>query len=587
MNSLEYNQISFEGGLSQRVDSTRLDRTKYPLLVNGRSRFGRISPIKLPAPVASSLPNIANLQGVYGAGNYLLVFGDGKCWVKDLNLANTQFSQIAGFAMSPNAPWIYVELVPASTINFARVPETAGQFNTDIKYTSVIAGSSACVVAQDGVSQPWVIFADGTARVTQTYAQWSNVGNREYVPIGKQMAYQDGILHIMSPDGRQRYRSVTGRPLDFMVSVDAAGDKLLTEAAGGAATVSDSVDFGATTCLGKLNTEDGSIFQGTIQNSYNVIPLIEAAELILGEPNFRHGYLFPAGPQNQFSFEELLGDYAFIDLNGLRSFNAISQYKVEGANSPFSVDLGDLLQDPTTKQSINQDTCCCKSFDNYTFFAVKTKHGYVVLVYDELAQAFVSLDVYPNVEGNIKQFAQVKTLTSRMFFFATTANKVYEMFAGETANCSVYLGDYCSNDASVNQKPEEFMAVFSNAREAGEVSCRTYVDGMEQVNSPLTFPVAQQTEQETIPVALPFGASTTGKILNIPFDIRRAKQGWKVGVYLTWNFEADLTHIYLGASQAEDQKPKSIEFGRTAANLDTVFNTMRTEQRNGNPNTIV
>jgi len=76
---------------------------------------------------------------------------------------------------------------------------------------------------------------------------------REYVPVGKQMLWHDGILYVVSPNGKQIFRSVTGRPLDFMVNITPSGDKDPLEAVGGASSVSHSVDFEPITSINRLS----------------------------------------------------------------------------------------------------------------------------------------------------------------------------------------------------------------------------------------------------------------------------------------------------------------------------------------------
>ena len=119
-------------------------------------------------------------------------------------------------------------------------------------------------MVQDGINQPWLIQLNElinilTARKLNTYNQWSNVSSgansREYVPIGKQMMYLNSILFIVAPNGRSIYRSVSGRPLDFMVNIDVDGKKVPSEIIGGAASVSFAADFDEITCITPVATE--------------------------------------------------------------------------------------------------------------------------------------------------------------------------------------------------------------------------------------------------------------------------------------------------------------------------------------------
>ena len=78
-NKLIFSQESFDGGMNQQVDPTRLQNNEYPLLVNGRTRYGVVEPVKLPenADPQGTLDGML-IQGIYAAGPFLLFFANGK-----------------------------------------------------------------------------------------------------------------------------------------------------------------------------------------------------------------------------------------------------------------------------------------------------------------------------------------------------------------------------------------------------------------------------------------------------------------------------------------------------------------------------
>src|SRR5256885_6847067 len=330
---LIFHQRSFLGGMNLQVDPTRLQDSEYPLLINGRNRFDVINPIKKPVK-ALNLPS-GNYQGIYAAGNFLIVFIDGKAYYRDVSTSQV-FNQVPGINMSSMAEVIFAELVPASTLNFQRIPAIDTR-NSAIKLTSPVTGTPQALLIQDGQSQPWVILSDGSTRPTKRYDDWDSVDltKREYVPIMRQMLWQDGILYGISPDRKFIFRSVSGRPLDFMINIDKDGNKLPTEAEGGAMSVAHAVDFDDITALNRLNTPNGSFFVSTRKNSYIVTPNFN--DQIFGEPTFDTQYLFGTGCLNNFSMIDILGDSALIYFPGVRSFNAILQTFNEGRNAPFSL----------------------------------------------------------------------------------------------------------------------------------------------------------------------------------------------------------------------------------------------------------
>ena len=217
---IEFNRKSFLGGLNQQVDATRLAEDEYPLLINGRNRYDVLQPVQLPKQIIDSTIGNRRVQGAYAVGSILIVFAGGLAFYKDQNYPNANYNQINGFNMSANVAIIYAELVPISTLNYTRIPQTAGQANTDIKLTTPIKASPAGLVVQDGINQPYLIDANMEARPLNKYDAWG-LENREYVPIGTQMIYVGGILYVV--DGSLILRSVTGRPLDFMVIIKEDG----------------------------------------------------------------------------------------------------------------------------------------------------------------------------------------------------------------------------------------------------------------------------------------------------------------------------------------------------------------------------
>src|ERR1044071_7680228 len=107
------------------------------------------------------------------------------------------------------------------------------------------------------------------------------------------MAYLNGILFIVSPDRKRLYRSVSGRPLDFVVNVTQSGDK-----GGNAETVSYAVSQEDITCLTPLNS--GELFVGTIDGCF---PLqLNYDSTIFQEPTFINKDGLSAGVINQWSF---------------------------------------------------------------------------------------------------------------------------------------------------------------------------------------------------------------------------------------------------------------------------------------------
>src|SRR5205823_6881184 len=189
---------------------------------------------------------------------------------------------------------------------------------------------------------------------------------REYVPIGSLMAYLNGILFVVN--GNKIYRSVSGRPLDFVVNVDINGNK-----GGNADTVSYSVSSENITALKTLNS--GQLFVGTLLNCFPID--LNYDSVIFQEPTFNNRAGMSVGIVNQQSFVDILGDYAWIDIDGLRSFNAVNQLTNEGRDSVFSQYVNSLFLN-----SVQGNLQASFVYRNHGYFAVKTTFGNVVLVFN-------------------------------------------------------------------------------------------------------------------------------------------------------------------------------------------------------------
>jgi len=551
----EHIQSSFAGGFTRQFDTSKIGPDQYPLLINGRMRDDIIEPIRKPVRITNGLPAVPlNVQSLYASDIFALIFIDGKVFYRDFSVSSSAFVQISDFQMDASVATIFAELVPTSSVNFSR-KAAGGNANNGVNLSSVTTASPACVVCQDGLNQPRLIFSNGTAVISKKFEDWS-MANREYVPIGKQMLYSsEGILYIVSPNGKLMYRSVSGRPLDFIIAVDANGDKLPSEAESGAAALSHAVMYETITALIRVNSVEGFVVTSS-KNTWLVKTNLN--NLLYGEPTFTNQYYFNTGAVNHFSSCELIGDTTLIDINGVRSFNAVKNFNVEGQNSPFSKQINNIFK------GINQPSWVCAiTFDNYAFYSVQTIYGPAVLVYDTLGEVFVGLDIYEGIAA-IKQFAEIKVGTTHKLLFITVDNKLYEAFASESfEKTSFYIGDFTSRNPKISLKPEQLQAVFLNSKQTGIVNATIYVDGKKQF-------ALREAIRETIttipnPQTIPFGDDVNDSVKTLSYNLTKSDSGWKVGVLLEWNFDTTLSMIRLQYNSEEQQnsfESQAVDYGR-------------------------
>lgn len=539
---LQYLQSSFIRGMNQQVDGSRLAADEYSLLINGRNRYDTIDPITRPVDVTPT--GVTKVQGCYAAGALLVCFADGEAFYRNEGLANQTFTQIPGFQMSATVDTLFAVLVPASTVNGVRTLRSASNTSLGVLLSSTSASSPQAMLVQDGVNQPMLIFPDGSVRVTQNYNQWFQA-SREYVPIGKQMMFNSGVLYIVSVDGLQIYRSVTGRPLDFMVIIDESGNKLPAETDGGASQISHKVDYAPITALAALSSPDGSFYVSTARTSYAVRPVFETT--IYGEPVFSNTFLFTTGAVNNFCVADILGDNAIVDYSGIRSFNSVGQYRIEGKNSPFSAKVNRLLT------GIRQESPAAVTFDNYALFSVLTVFGGGILVFDTITQQWSSLDLMPSLSGQVIQmFAEVKTSVNRKLFCSTT-EKVFELYpeAGRTETPAYYSPEFNSGDPAVSQKSVCLRLTFLDVLTPGTVWVTPVEDGKAGTQRAARLQNVLPDTQAAVPPVLQRGTDKV-RVATVPLnDI--AKSCWKTGMYIRWNFSGKLAAVKLAAnSQVSD-----------------------------------
>lgn len=500
-------QSDFSGGMNLFNADEQIRDNEYGIAYNVRNRKTNLIPIKEPLEDLTA-DLMGKKQGVYAFDVFVLVFLNGQAYFKDI-VNGSSWTKIVGFAMSSTANYLYAEVVPASRINFERRREDdqAEGNSTDTKMvldpTIVINGTPSGLVVQDGINQPYIILPDGTARKTQTYDEWTKDA-REYVPIMSQMKYFDGILFGIAPDGITIYRSVSGRPLDFVVNVTKEGDK-----GGNASTTAYSVSFDQITCLQTLSS--GELFAATTKTCYPIE--LNYDKTIFGEPTFFNRKPFSAGVTNQFSFIDILGDYGFIDIDGIRSFNAVASQGNEGRNSIFSLRLASALE------GIKQSVTAAAVFNNYSLFSLNTSYGSVIAVYDNTRQQWVCFDKFDGVDA-IKMFA-VANQAQNPSIFAITDTKIYQLYAGVSYSPSVTFKAYTTSTTSNELLLHDVGVILDKGSTVGTATLTEIVDGVDKAN--LIQPIS------ATPILLD----------NVPFNFtEQATQGWSIQCRLSWSNDA-------------------------------------------------
>lgn len=569
----DFKQSSFSGGMNLLLDDTRLpvqfkykegdtpyDLTynQYRLGLNTRSRFDNIDPIQ--SSVVDTYAPAGVKQAILTFGNYVIIFVAGKCYYK---LNGTQgWTQIKTFSMDPQVPRYWTVVVPLNTTNYARIPTTTTiNSNTQTtantptaqvsipqaNYVAASFGNNPGLLVQDGKNQPQFLYLDANGnincRTTQTYAQWSfplnpatlamtGPDNREYVPIGTYMEWFNGILFIVDVNFSQIYRSVSGRPLDFVINVDINGNK-----GGDATTTSYSVGVNGITALRAMPGNllfiaagGGACFSVTLNTTPN-------APTIFGEYTFLRSPLFSSNCITERGIVDVIGDSVFIDANGLRSFNAVEQQQNEGRNSVFSSSIQRLFNGITQVDG----HASAVLFDNYALFSVNTTMGYMIIVYDTITQVYTSLDTQQLNGHAAKQFAAI-TVTTLSLFAITDDDRVVQLYANPNAfdTCTARLGAVCSQDPNKELKVDRFRAVFSNITTNMSATASLFTNNRLDQSLSKSINYEAPAEQYT---GSGIGTDVGTQVNNLTFPFPNSAQGWKAFVAITWTGGASLTNV--------------------------------------------
>lgn len=512
-------QSDFSGGMNLFADNVNLGPTQYGLAFNVRNRKTGLDTIARPVE-DTTLP-AGKKQGIYGFDVYLIAFVGGYAYYKNVVLDNA-WTKINNFIMDPNVDYIYAQAVPASSINFKRSLITDGQIlgspqSIPLAFELINSnGSAGGLVVQDGINQPWFINTDGTADRLQTYAEWSLTNDaREYVPIMKQMAYANGILFGVAPDGKTLYRSVSGRPVDFVVNVTSTGDK-----GGDATTTSYSPGFNLITCLS--TNANGDLIVGTTKSITTL--QLNFDKTIFAEPTFSDVQEYSMGIVNQFSFVKYASIYHYlIDVDGLRTFTlGDPSQDNEGRNTLFTAIINPVLDG---KQSITSAII----FDDYLIASVKTPYAETnqMAIYDNTRQVWVGIDSYPS--DTIKQFAVADQSTSPVLY-GISATKIYRFYQGERLESIVNLRGNTSGTGKTSIQLTDIYSVFLDGSLAGTINAMSVDDGIEGK-------IVQQ---------LLSGLNTEKVRLNF---LNQATQCWRTAPIISWQNDSRLSMVELAISE--------------------------------------
>jgi hypothetical protein len=560
---MNFAQNTFSGGMDYYDKDTDIDwlptytttrASSYKLGINCRNRGGKLEAIQTPVDITFNLNG--NPQGVYSFGNVIISFYSGRAYYQVPGM--TTWRRVPQLQLDTTVPIIYAEAVTGITNNFLRsaVPAVVGgvtQANSAggiiLTPALFISGTPAGIICQDGINQPWIITYDpvnniATSRLLGTYNTWNNDPNnpnsREYVPIGTKMRFHpSGILFLLAPDGTTIYRSVSGRPCDFMINIDTNGNKLATEALGGAGTTSFAVDFDTVNIISVGDSQ--TIQVGTPHNFYGMT--LNYTSTIFGEPTFTKAYQIQSGVVNHQALTYSLQDTVFIDYDGIKSFNEVNTLKFKGLEGPFSKNISQLFiySSEGIKYPIVQNVCAAANYDDYCLFSVKTKFGYCVAVYDALNSVWVSIDINEATIDGVQMFATLLTPTTTYCVCQTQRGKIYSLFANSSntrCQASLFTAAITSGTFFAEIKTNSIKVALENNLLPGTMFVREFVD--EERGQELAKPIKGVTSGMNFPLRFPFSFDNTSRMQNIVYPFNQGITGTKLSYLASWSSDCSI-----------------------------------------------
>ena len=568
-----YTQKSFVGGINLISEDMRIQPNQYRCGFNLRNRFDSLKAVR------SSVEDVAIASGIKQEmitfGNYVIIFVAGRAYYRLFSA--TGWKQIAGFKMSTTAPRFWTCPVPVSATNYLRyadVSDNGGGNEPDgakaIKlgaYSGTFNGDVSGLLVQDNISQPMFLYVNPTtgvpaARTTQTYAQWrlqdaQGRDRREYVPIGNSMAWVDGVLYIVSQDFNYLYRSVSGRPLDFVINIDQDGEK-----GGDATTTSYSVGIGGIQCIRAMSND--ALFVAAGNSNFSVSKnLAQGAPKIFGEYTFIRTFLFNSTCLSDRTIFDSLGDTRFISLSGVRSFNAILQQQNEGRNSPFSLGIQSILTDDD--RTIVQSAAASAGilFDEYELYSLDTVFGPAIAVYDTLNKCWSSFDISQTGGQRVKQFAKIE-LTIQRLYAITEDNKLYTLYIDDAFDTpllrTITVSPECLTAGgqplppAAEHKVRRVDVYVSGIEENVEVSVVPYVN-LRLTAQPVMTKQVTYREPTTPSAAITDLPDVNNQQEHVVFPLLNTGQGMGTFVNISWTGGATITSFDITAEDILPDNP--------------------------------
>ncbi len=516
---------SFGGGLNTADNLQFLPEGAYGFAQNVRLAGGTLEPIK--APVKQTVPP-GNINASFSFGRWIVLVVDGIIWYRDVT-AELVFERLPDIQLQ--APIIHGCIIPSKYLNFKRVlvdSKVARAFSAAVRTTD------AGLFLTDGITQPVVVYPTAKGLWARETAKRSafTADNNEYVPLGRFPHWTGSKLLLVQKDKSGKYtqivQSVTGEPLNFAVIIDDQGMPA------GEGTL--PYNIGPDEIIGIRKMPEDSFLVQTLRESVVVVPDFESLFFQdFNEPSYRAVRRFDIGSSGLNAALEARGrDIVFVSRYGIHSINAIQERQTRQVLESFGGDIHNIFSDGS------QTDPAVVAWDDELLFAVNTRYGQCVLVYDMYRSRFVSIDNYGI--GTIKNFLAIAADEDDRLF-VQTEDALFELFAGnEPLTASVYVGEAVTAGMSYIQRVvTQFISVTSETA----INVRCFSD---QIQTSDQTRVRGEVIQDS-PVAFPLASSGARALYDEFTCVTLTANGSTHGALITWNGDATLAQVSFVTAQ--------------------------------------
>jgi len=261
---------------------------------------------------------------------------------------------------------------------------------------------------------------------------------------------------------------------------------------------------------------------------------------------FDRKYLFNSTCLSDGAILDSQGDTKFIDLTGVRSFNAVQQSGTsQGRNFPFTATIQEAFK------GIVQDANYAAAilFNDYEFYAVTTIFGPAIAVYDTINQCWTSFDLNQTEGKRVKILAKIELAIQRLYA-VTEDDKLYELYAGPGYD-AVKVRPLSISPALLRTEQgyqadvrgeiclDQFRCVLNRLTQDATVTVTPFVNN--RINASVTKSVMFS------PILTPAGEvmpDIDTQLSNLLFSFPNCSQGWKTFCMIQWTSGALTQYSY-------------------------------------------